>query len=533
MSQTRIFSKAILFVSVVILASLFFPSSAKSAHAYYVSPTGLDTNLGTSTSSPWGTFVKAWTVLQPGDTLYLMDGEYKQVLEPTINGTSGNPVTIKALNDGKAVINGEGVRSAVVIGKSWDLITHTRDTINPYGNYINVEGIVAKNSNMDVYQIYGRNVNLRRCSGYNANPHDNYHVITVWSLGTPANPANVLVEDCVAAGSGRKMLVAYDTYVNVVFRRNFVAWQTWQGDSFCLGRWPQNDGIELYPKAYEDQPDVLNNSIFENNINFGLTANTGIDLSPNPGMRAGNKFLGDISLGTGMRWDPNNSNSVKFVPAAITLNPCSYNGVSMPSSCGSQGTQCNDFGNATSYRAGMAVGALSSPQVLKNNMFQDIFSAYNGSVGLVAGAWGAGTTNNQLLNSTFVNNDIGAAPLPVGVPAGTDTTRADLNRFSLVRNLKIGQMPTGESNPAPGTGATLQYRYVDGVLTSQPLWPWSMEERIRREFADPTLFQADGIPGHVWSNFSVTNTVCSILAQYGAANCSITYWKILLPLIVR
>ncbi|MBI5034911.1 MAG: DUF1565 domain-containing protein [Chloroflexi bacterium] len=532
MSRTRIISKTILFVIVVTFASLFFPRSAQSAQSYYVSPTGLDSNLGTATSNPWKTFAKAWTVLQPGDTLYLMDGEYKQVLEPTISGTSGNPITIKALNDGKAIINGEGVRSAVVIGKIWDLVVHTRDTTNPYGNYINVEGIVAKNSNMDVYQIYSRNVNLRRCSGYNANTHDNYHVITIWSLGTPANPANVLVEDCVAAGSGRKMIVAYDTYVNVVLRRNFVAWQTWQGDLFCQPRWPQTDGIELYPAAHEDQPDVLNNSIFENNINFGLTANTGIDMSPNPGMRAGNKFLGNISLGTGMRWEPTDPDPVKFVPAPITMTPCSYNGVAMPASCATQ-SQCNAFGNSTTYRGGMVVGALSSPQILKNNLFQDTFSAYNGSLGLVAGAWGTGTTNNRLINATMVNNDIGAAPLPVGVPAGTDTTLADLNRFSLVQNLRIGKMLTGESNPAPGNGATVQYRYVDGVLTNQPLWPWPMEERIRREFADPTLFQVDGIQGHVWSNFSVTNSVCGILAQHGAANCAMTYWKILLPLILR
>ena len=28
-----------------------------------------------------------------------------------------------------------------------------------------------------------------------------------------------------------------------------------------------------------------------------------------------------------------------------------------------------------------------------------------------------------------------------------------------------------------GEGARLTYRYVDGVLTNQPLWPWPMESR--------------------------------------------------------
>jgi hypothetical protein len=32
-----------------------------------------------------------------------------------------------------------------------------------------------------------------------------------------------------------------------------------------------------------------------------------------------------------------------------------------------------------------------------------------------------------------------------------------------------------------GSGATIEYRYVDGVLTSEPLWPWPGQDRIRNE----------------------------------------------------
>jgi hypothetical protein len=69
-----------------------------------------------------------------------------------------------------------------------------------------------------------------------------------------------------------------------------------------------------------------------------------------------------------------------------------------------------------------------------------------------------------------------------------------------------------------GAGAKIQYRYVDGTLTNESLWPWPMEERIKAEFADPGLFQADGVPGRVWTNFSVTQAVCEdILVPNGAA----------------
>ncbi len=45
---------------------------------------------------------------------------------------------------------------------------------------------------------------------------------------------------------------------------------------------------------------------------------------------------------------------------------------------------------------------------------------------------------------------------------------------------KVG-VPTIQGTEHQGEGARLTHRYVDGVLTDQPLWPWPMEERIQRE----------------------------------------------------
>ena len=104
-----------------------FLTSATHAYAadYYVSPAGSDANSGTSQSAPVKTFNKAWQLLYPGDTLYLMDGTYYQSLEPNVRDGGPNPVinindytaypldhpqriknyiTVKALNDGKTII---------------------------------------------------------------------------------------------------------------------------------------------------------------------------------------------------------------------------------------------------------------------------------------------------------------------------------------------------------------------------------------------------------------------------------------------
>jgi hypothetical protein len=496
---------------------------------YYISPNGNDQNPGTSSQQPWATFTHAWTVLQPGDTLYLMDGTYYQTINPTINGAPGKYIILKALNDGKAYIDGQGTRETVVLGKPWNS-WDADDLPNPQGNYFDVEGIVAFNSSSTVYAVNARNVILRRDSGYNSNPLENEGIFEVWSKGTAAVPANILIEDSVGAGSGRKIFLAYDSYVNVVFRRNFAAWQWWSGDNFCQSYWPQADGIEIYPLAYSGQPTAPNNSIVENNINFGLTPDYGISLAPNPTGNGrsinGNNYLGDISIGSGMVWD---NAQQKFTPAAYNQSSCTYNGIQKPSSCSE--TQCINFPNNYAYRGGFVLGS-SVGTLMQNNLFQDLFAWGNGSVGLTTGAsWEAGSTNNQLIRVTLVNNSQGDPAPPGGT--GVDAVSSDLDRFDTKQDLKIGEVAGGTAYT--GNGAKLEYRYVNGALTNIPLWPWPMEDRIRREFADSRLFQAGGVPGKVWSNFSVTNTICPILAQYGAVgSCElITLKTVMLPFINR
>ncbi len=504
---------------------LFFLSASAYATSYYISPTGNDANFGTSTSTPWKTFEKAWTKpLASGDTLYLMDGTYTSqnstnathIIYPTINGQAGKYITVKALNDGKAIIDGQNTRIPVEIGQSWGANdpnpsnTNLANTPqNPYGNYFEINGIVAKNSSASVVQVNARNVTLRRVSAYNANPHDNEHVITIWSQGDAATPSNILVEDSIAAGSGRKMILAYDSYNNVVFRRNFAAWQWWLGNNFCQSYWPQADGIEVYPAAYVDQPNITNNSINENNIYFGLSPDYGTSLSPNPGLRAGNNYYGDISLGAGMRWD--NTNHL-FVDPTFDSNTCTYNGTQRPATCSSS-TCIDKIGGQDSYRAGYVLGTFGNPP-FQHNTFQDIFGWGSGGLGLIAGPWDSSSTDNKLIRATLVHNGQSTSTSwPIITGRDVDTTAVSLALFTTKTDLKIG-------NPSyTGGGAQLQNQYVSGILTSTPLWPWPMEDRIKTEFADPSLFQANGVQGQVWTNFSVTQVVCqNILLPNGAVS---------------
>src|ERR1035437_9521539 len=87
MKKRKILS--ILLSFVMIITTMFFvtPSLGTVAEAaptvgdihYYVSPTGLDSNDGLSSTTPWLTFTKAMPYLRAGNTLYLMGGKYVAV----------------------------------------------------------------------------------------------------------------------------------------------------------------------------------------------------------------------------------------------------------------------------------------------------------------------------------------------------------------------------------------------------------------------------------------------------------------------
>ena len=94
------------------------------AHAvnYYISPGGFNGNSGLSEAEPKQTFGHTLPLLNAGDTLLLMNGTYTVATNggffagctgsafPTgaSDGTVGNEITVKAVNERQAVMQGNG-----------------------------------------------------------------------------------------------------------------------------------------------------------------------------------------------------------------------------------------------------------------------------------------------------------------------------------------------------------------------------------------------------------------------------------------
>jgi hypothetical protein len=80
-------------------------AATASAGGYFVSPSGDDASPGTR-AQPWQTLAKANAMLQAGDTVVLLEGEYAGVIEPANSGEEGKPITYRAASPLKAIITG-------------------------------------------------------------------------------------------------------------------------------------------------------------------------------------------------------------------------------------------------------------------------------------------------------------------------------------------------------------------------------------------------------------------------------------------
>lgn len=227
------FLKIILLVclnSILINSTLASPSLGCD---YFASPTGAGNGL--SQSSPFK-IADFWSNASPGKTLCLLDGTYSgtdSVIDPpdNLNGSSGNPITVKALNEGKATLDGQDARRPVYLR---------------YNDHFVLEGFNAHSSSeMVVGVVRSTNVTVRRVVAWDAED-GNGEV-----FGVHFDTSAILLEDVAAFGIARKIFSASQGGNDVVCRR---CWGRWEG-SHVLG--PKM----TYTLAYNNYDMTIENSI--------------------------------------------------------------------------------------------------------------------------------------------------------------------------------------------------------------------------------------------------------------------------------
>lgn len=228
---------------------LFMVGMAIAGTTYYVSPAGNDSNNG-SINAPFRTIQKAADIVNPGDTVIVKDGVYtvaSNVPDLVVikrGGIAGSPVTFKAENKWKAVLDG---------------LNEDHNGIHVNAPYVIIEGFEIKNIYWQGIIVEASNVIIRNNYIHNVG---NWHIKTDYpycsQYGVPEPGCNPLATNGIIPGGdnivienniihtigktgwtgkyepGRYDHAIYGTYVNNLKIINNVIWDVWTGKALDL-----------------------------------------------------------------------------------------------------------------------------------------------------------------------------------------------------------------------------------------------------------------------------------------------------------
>ena len=448
---------------------LSWSATAAEAATYYIVPTGSDSGSGSS-SAPWATFGKAWGTLQPGDTLILKDGTYTQALKPTVSGTAGGPIIIRAEHDGQAILDGQSNHSGISIDSRQYLTIEGLLSLNPGESPALT--IQAPDGNFTAtHDIVVRRTGAR--GGVNLG--NNGAAIEV------ARVTNVLLEDVWAYGFGRYALGIYGSQ-HVTVRRAVIRWDRWDGTNYKPCDPKFNMGV------YD-----THDSTFENLLLLdGGTASCGDH---------GALYVPGNDNGNTAPYTDSDNN--RFL-GMIMLN---NSGVGVNVEGGSGGTNDNNqFANIVSW--GNSSAGLDAAHSAKNTLFEHATVGKN-AYGSYFGDSSNNVSGTVCRNNAFVSNAglglrnsdcagdyniaSGNNPNYAAAPAAHDLSSDPGIKY--VTRIEAGTAGKATASDGSDRGATVMDRYQDGVLTSSKLWPWPNEARILQDMCNSAFLSTVGRTG--------------------------------------
>lgn len=473
---------------VLLIAVVLLLHGHADAANYFISPLGSNGNTGTTSASPWLTFAYAINPARAtcGDTLILDDGTYGdgtstgKISISSLNCTAGNELTIAAQSPRQAKIVDNGTGGAITITNS---------------AYITIDGIYARSTDLSTsgngwpYRASGSHHLVVRNGMYNnPNRFANRHAITM------IDSADGLIEDnetyvfhrhCVSGGSSQRIVVRRQ-YCNPRGGRIEGGFGTYGGAS-PQGP-PGTAGMTM--TFYPCKDCILENSIADSTTNGMDLAEMNADYAQGNLLQSGSKILGSISynsdFGNTIYINPRRQNGTNYSPqnnlvkdVAIIAHRSPSAGIRLTDSMETiPGHVTVDhmsiFGTSTAGTGILAdqnstQGALPSETKLT---MQNIL--VTGVTGAPGNGFNINTTaypgSQWSLNEAYSSGN-GTASIPA-------SSHANITNFSTsahgMGTCKLW-VPDGTPLKGAGTGgsdigATILYRYVNGVLTSTPLW---------------------------------------------------------------
>ena len=127
--------------------------TAPAASVYVVSPDGSDGNAG-SLESPFATIGKAIQLVEPGDTVLVRGGVYRERVTFSRGGSASAPAALLAYQEEVPIIDGEGV----AVGEHEALVT-----VRDGADHLAISGLTVRNSSGAAMKIYGDHVRVMGC----------------------------------------------------------------------------------------------------------------------------------------------------------------------------------------------------------------------------------------------------------------------------------------------------------------------------------------------------------------------------------
>jgi len=460
-------------------------------------------------ANPGDNLVAKCSVLLPGDTLILNDGVYQTTAGnhglrfSNLHGTYLQPITIKAANDGMAILDGmagaNGNYEPILVSDS---------------AWVTIQGIVAQNSYGSVVYLDGSgngidHITLQRITAHDAGA-GNYHIFDIESK----NVTNVLLEDCAGWGQGRYIFTVYHARGSntVTFRR-------------CYAYWQSETAFTGAPRAtfniYGAQNVIVENCIGRNCVPtapgstdyFTAVYQTSDDTVNFPTDNA--QYLGCIFYDNWEGFWLNNtggSNTLwKDCYFETPLNTSGYTSQNQGDAFyinGNSNAQtiqnCTFRSSVVGFNRG---GSLGSVSIINSMFVSDTTGITNDPGHTYSGFFDDTSTGTTLVGTDLIvnpNYDI----LTYGKGAALYISNNSPYKNAGLDNNAYGSGIYGQSSyvGTPNTvdiGANILYQYKDGTLTTTPLWPWPMETRVMRELGQSPTYNTNGGP---WASL---NTIYS------------------------
>jgi hypothetical protein len=431
-------------------------ATAASSLVYFLSTTGNDANDGKA--APWKTFAKAWTALQPGDTLEVADGSYTTVSPPAEkSGTSTSAITLRSATPGGASLSALNLKGNAYLTFQGFKITGT-------GNAVSV---TSNGTGKASHHLIFRQIAFT-CTSVSLNDNACFSM----SDGTHHS----LLEDSWGWGGGRYTVMCYGgpggsppnlTCDNNTFRRLVLR----MGPSTSTSGNPQAS-LSLYYASNNIVENVIaiDGSAASNSSNAAFYI-TGHAPPPNAD---NNKFYGVIAL--------NNLGQGFYIdcPGAVCNGTEVYNSVFWKSAqagiVAAGGTGASDSCTPATFDHNTS-GANGT------HGFQ-LFACYNvaltNNVFVSNGGYGVNKSNTGTITANHHNGYFGnTTAARNNLTAGTGDLTSDPALLYIARI--EASSPYKNAGSAGDIGANVLSRYQDGALTGTALWPWPNEARIKND----------------------------------------------------